>query len=241
MTEAPCSVRKHRWHTYYRTAFAYRLAEEDWFDIPNVDEFKISYARGTAGGRPAFEHRFETWNVSASGVSKSFLGNRDLRPEHTLEQEVTLDMVLFRDYGIRLGQSWQKTTEQLVRRDIPTFTGYANQWANGGTVVGHTTEVSVEARFIETPGFSWTSTIVGDRSRGEITEWAVQLLQRILPLHLCRYFDLFVVFGSVHVGPEHAGQSPRRKGRRGRSCGRVHEERRRYVGLGRPRGALHRR
>ena len=162
---------ENRWHNYYRAAFAYRLTEEDWFDIEGIDEFKLTYARGTAGGRPAFRHRFETWDVSGSGVSKSSLGNKDLRPEHTIEQEVSVDMVLFRDYGIRLTQAWQETTEQLVRRDIPSFTGYSEQWANGGTVIGHTTEVTVEARFIETPNFSWTSTFVGDRSRGEITDW----------------------------------------------------------------------
>lgn len=160
-----------RWHTYYRGAFAYRLSEEEWFNIPSVDEFKLSYARGTAGGRPAFEHRFETWDVSASGVSKSTLGNRDLRPEHTLEQEISLDAIVFQDYGIRLTHAWQETTDQLVFRDLPTFTGYTNQWANGGTVTGYTTEVTLEAQLVETPDFSWTSTFVADRSNGKITEW----------------------------------------------------------------------
>ena len=184
---------ENRWHNYYRAAFAYRLTEEDWFDVEGIDELKLSYARGTAGGRPAFDHRFETWNVNARGVSKSFLGNEDLRPEHTIEQEVSIDMVLFRDYGIRLTQAWQETTEQLVKRDIPSFTGYQEQWANGGTVIGHTTEVTVEARFIETPNFSWTSTFVGDRSRGEITDWPFACYNRSYR-YICGGTSIYALF-----------------------------------------------
>src|SRR5690606_9265378 len=33
-----------RWHNYYRVAAAWRLSEEDWFNLPNVGEFKLSYA-----------------------------------------------------------------------------------------------------------------------------------------------------------------------------------------------------
>src|SRR5690606_22327061 len=56
-----------RWHNYYRLAGAWRLGEEPWFQIPHVDEFKLSFARGTAGGRPGFSHQYETWQVAASG------------------------------------------------------------------------------------------------------------------------------------------------------------------------------
>src|SRR5690606_30714784 len=89
-----------RWHTYYRVAGAYRIAEEPWFNVPNVDELKISYARGTAGGRPLFEHQYETWEVSEAGVSMGVLGNRELRPEHTTEQEISVEAILFGRVGI---------------------------------------------------------------------------------------------------------------------------------------------
>src|SRR5690606_10428012 len=140
-----------RWHTYYRTAFAYRLSEEEWFNLPGVDEFKLSYARGTAGGRPPFQAQYEVWQLVSGQPRKTQLGNKDLRPEHTTEQEVSLDMIVGGNYGVTLTHAWQNTTEQLVTAALPGFVGYSTQWKNGGTVSGHTTELTIEARVIQTP------------------------------------------------------------------------------------------
>jgi TonB-linked SusC/RagA family outer membrane protein len=160
-----------RWHTYYRVAGAWRMAEEEWFNIPNVTEFKVTYARGTAGSRPLFDFQYETWQVSPTGVSKGVLGNRDLAPEHTTEQEVSVEAILFNRFGIDVVHAWHRTKDQLDFVRVPAFTGYSNQWQNGGVMVGSTTEVTFEAQIFQTPNFSWTSTLVGDYSRGKIESW----------------------------------------------------------------------
>lgn len=160
-----------RWHNYYRVAGAYRLSEEPWFNIPNVDEFKLSYSQGTAGGRPSFSAQYETWSVGSTGLTKGNLGNRDLRPEHTREQEVSLETILFNRLSVELTHAWQRTTEQLVEADVPSITGYARQWTNGGTVAGHSTELAIEARVIQTPNFRWSTTAIADRSLAKIEEW----------------------------------------------------------------------
>lgn len=160
-----------RWHNYYRVAGAWRMAEEEWFNVPNVNEFKLSYARGTAGSRPLFDFQYETWTVSPTGVSKGVLGNRNLAPEHTLEQEVSVEAILFERFGIDIVHAWHRTSNQLDFVRVPAYTGYSNQWQNGGVLVGNTTEVSLEARLFQSPNFSWTSTLVGDRSYGKIESW----------------------------------------------------------------------
>jgi TonB-linked SusC/RagA family outer membrane protein len=162
-----------RWHTYYRTAAAWRLGEEDWFDLPNVSEFKLSYALGTAGGRPEFEYRYETWRVRSGVVSKGTLGNTALAPEHTTEQEVSLEMILYDRIGVDLTRAWHRTTNQIVEAALPAYTGYAFQWTNAGTVVGQSWELSIEAQLVRRPNFSWTSALTWDRSDGEIEEWTV--------------------------------------------------------------------
>jgi len=163
--------RDNQWHNYYRTAFAWRMAQEDWFNVSNVDEFKVSYSRGTAGSRPGFSHQYELWNAGATGVSKTTLGNRDLRPEHSLEQEVSLESILYGRFGLQLSHSWQETSDQLVLLELPSFTGYANQWTNGGSLTGHTTEVTLEAEMYTSARMTWRSMMVGDRTRGKISEW----------------------------------------------------------------------
>ena len=160
-----------RWHNYYRAAVAWRWGEEPWFSLPSVSEFKLSYARGTAGGRPLFAHQYETWNVTSSGVSKGTLGNRQLAPELTTEQEFSLETILFERIGVDLAYAWHRTEDQIVRSVLPAFTGYEAQWANGGVLTGNSMEATIEAQIVQTPTFGWTSVLVFDHSTGKIEEW----------------------------------------------------------------------
>lgn len=160
-----------RWHNYYRVAGAWRIAEEPWFDIPSINELKISIARGTAGGRPAFEHQYETWTLSNGIPTKGTLGNRALRPEHTTEHEFSLNMIVYDRFGIVLTHARQETRDQLTPVPLPAITGYSQQWVNTGTISGHSTEFEFEARLVQTPRVAWTSSVVLDYSNARITEW----------------------------------------------------------------------
>lgn len=160
-----------RWHNYYRVAGAWRIAQESWFNLPNIDELKVSMARGTAGGRPGFNAQYETWQLSGGVPTKGALGNTFLAPEHTTENEVSLNLVLFSRYGIVLTHAWQETRDQLVQAPLPAFTGYTTQWVNAGVIAGHTTELEFEAQLVQRPNVGWTSMVVADYSNATIKEW----------------------------------------------------------------------
>ena len=90
-----------RWHNYFRVSGAYRMSEEDWFwDF--FDEFKLRASYGTAGGRPNFFARYETWTVSGGNVSKSTLGNRNLKPEFAKELELGVDLAFMEKFSLEL-------------------------------------------------------------------------------------------------------------------------------------------
>jgi TonB-linked SusC/RagA family outer membrane protein len=161
-----------RWHTYYRASGAWRMAEEAWWPVEAINEFKLRYSIGTAGGRPSFGDRFETYSFTdGGGVTKSTLGNRFLRPERTTEQEVGVD-VIFRDrYSVQLSHARQTTEDQLIAVPLPAAFGFSSQWQNAGTVEGTTWEATFEASVLERPDVQWTLGLVADRSRHEITEF----------------------------------------------------------------------
>ena len=48
-----------RWQTYYRGSVAWRLTQEDFWNIDWIDEFKLRFSLGTAGGRPNFFAQYE--------------------------------------------------------------------------------------------------------------------------------------------------------------------------------------
>ncbi|MDR0788352.1 MAG: SusC/RagA family TonB-linked outer membrane protein [Gemmatimonadota bacterium] len=161
-----------RWHNYYRVAGAWRIAEEEWFNIPNVNELKLSFARGTAGGRPSFLAQYDTWSLNNDGVlTPGTFGNPLLAPEHTTENEISLNAILFDRYSLTVTHARQKTTDQLIAAPYPAFSGYSTGWVNDGAISGHSTEVEFEAQVIQKADFSWTMNVVGDYKFARITEW----------------------------------------------------------------------
>ncbi len=158
-----------RWATYYRTSFAYRMAQETWWPFPQLNEFKLRFSRGTAGGRPSFADQYEVFSIlSGGGLSLSTLGNKNLKPELATEQEFGVDLVALERFSLQLSYATQKTEDQLVAVPLPDLFGFGSQWQNAGTIQGHTYEGTLEARLVEQGNLSWTATVVADRSRNKI-------------------------------------------------------------------------
>jgi TonB-linked SusC/RagA family outer membrane protein len=160
-----------RRHWYYRTAAAWRLGEEPWFNIGGVDEFKLRYSYGTAGGRPNFAAQYETYSVTGGSVLPVNLGNRLLKPEFTREHEVGFDAAILNN-RLLLGLTYAdaKTTDQILLVPLPAYLGFGNQWRNAGTLAGNTWEASLDARLMSTRDLTWTARLLFDRTRQEITE-----------------------------------------------------------------------
>jgi TonB-linked SusC/RagA family outer membrane protein len=158
---------------YYRAAGAWRISEEPFFTLPAVDEFKVRYAIGTAGGRPSWAAQYETYSVTASGVAPVQLGNRDLRPEHTTEQEMGLDAAFLQRFVATVNYASSRTTDQILEVPQPAYSGFASRWMNAGTLESNTWELSLDARLVDRPNFNWSARLLWDRTRQEITELSV--------------------------------------------------------------------
>ena len=162
-----------RWQTYYRAAGAWRMGAESWWPWQDrLNEFKLRYAMGTAGTRPGFAYQYETWSVSSSGaVSKTTLGNRNLRPGHSTEQEFGIDLIALNKYQLELTYARQVSKDQIIQLPQPAISGYPNQWFNTGEQTGETYEATFQAQLVNRPNLSWSTTVVADRSRSRITQW----------------------------------------------------------------------
>ena len=161
-----------RWHNYYRASGAYRMSAEEWWPLVNtINEFKLYYSRGTAGGRPGFSDRFEVFGLGASGLTLATLGNIFLKPEKTTENEVGVDVVAFERVSLNVAYARQRTVDELVEVPLPSLFGFGSQWQNAGTIEGSTIEGTLEARLIETSNVRWSITAIADRSRNRIDEY----------------------------------------------------------------------
>lgn len=160
-----------RWHNYYRASLSYLMSEESWWPSDFITAFKPRYSIGTAGSRPGFSWRYETWNVGQAGPSKGVLGNRNLRPEHATEQDFGLDMI-FRDrVSLQLTYATSVVEDQLIPIPLPGFYGYSSQYQNAGTVETSAIEATLEAALVQRPDFTWSMGLVADRARSTLTDW----------------------------------------------------------------------
>ena len=159
------SDQRRQW--YYRLAGAWRVSED--FIIPGVDELKIRYAYGTAGGRPRFSAQYETYSVSGGIVSPVTLGNKDLKPEFSAEQEAGIDALLFGRVGLTVNYAKTVTEDQILNVPLPAYSGFGNQWQNAGTLESNTWEASLDMQLMQSRSFDWSARVLFDRTRQEIT------------------------------------------------------------------------
>lgn len=162
---------ENRWHTYYRASLSYLMSEEDWWPLDFITAFKPRYSIGTAGARPGFSWRYETWSVGSSGPSKGRLGNQNLAPEVTTEQDIGLDLIINDRYSVELTYAKSTVDDQLVPVPLPSFFGYGSQWQNAGQVKTEAYEATFEAALVQNQDMSWNMGLVLDHSKSWLSEW----------------------------------------------------------------------
>jgi len=160
-----------RWATYYRVSAAYRMAQEEWWPIAPVNEFKLRYSIGTAGGRPGFSAQYETWAFQEGNVVKRTLGNRDLKPEFATEQEFGVELGLWDRFMVEFVYANTVTEDQLLLVPLAGLFGYSHRWQNAGTLESKTYEISTRAFLYQTRDASWSVSVNYDRTRSEITKF----------------------------------------------------------------------
>ncbi|WP_419942617.1 SusC/RagA family TonB-linked outer membrane protein [Candidatus Palauibacter sp.] len=166
-----------RWQTYYRGSAAWRIAQEDFWNIDAIDEFKLRFSLGTAGGRPNFFAQYETFGVSAGAIFPVNLGNTALKPEFTTEREAGMNFVFFDNIGLDLTYAWQTTDDQLLQVPQPAFVGFSSQWQNAGEIAAQTYEASLRYAAIDEQDMGLQFRVNWDKTKQKITRLDVPAYQ----------------------------------------------------------------
>ena len=164
---------ENRVNNYYKFSGAYRMSEEGfWGGLKGLfPEFKVRFSQGTAGVRPAFSQQYETWSVAGGNISKSVLGNKELKPQTTTETEYGIDFSIMDRVSVEFTQSSSINEDQLLPVPLAGFYGYSSQWRNAGTLEADATELSINASVINTRDMSLTMGLNWDTYDQRITEF----------------------------------------------------------------------
>ena len=155
-----------RWQTFGRYSFAWRPSQESWWFAPSfMNELKLRYSRGTAGGRPNFAAQYETWTISGGVPGFGTLGNENLRPEVTDETEIGADFEIMHRLGVTISHAASLTYNQILLVPNPSEKGFANQWQNAGTMQNRTWEMALNLPVITRRDVSWSWQFTYDHTR----------------------------------------------------------------------------
>jgi TonB-linked SusC/RagA family outer membrane protein len=165
-----------RWNPYYRVSAAYRVTED--LKIPGVQEFKLRVAYGTAGQRPGFADQYEVMSISNGQVSKSQLGNRNLKPSLSKELEAGINIDFLNRFSFELVRSETNTTDQILAVPLAVqYGGWPSQVQNAGALNSKVWESSLNAQIVRSKNVSWNMGFVFDRVRTMITDLKVPPFQ----------------------------------------------------------------
>ena len=157
-----------RWKNFYRISGAWRISED--FKIPGVQEFKLRGGRGTAGLRPGFFDQYETYNVGGGSITKSQVGNKELRPAVATEDEFGLNLAFANRFNLELVQANRITRGAFlaIPLSLAQSGGFTQQVQNAADVSARTTELSLQTQVITRPDMTYSFTLTGDRTRQRI-------------------------------------------------------------------------
>ncbi|HJP59344.1 MAG TPA: SusC/RagA family TonB-linked outer membrane protein [Gemmatimonadaceae bacterium] len=157
-----------RWKNFYRVSGAWRVSED--IHLPGVQEFKLRGGRGTAGLRPGYFDQYETYSVNSGSISKSQVGNKDLRPAVATEDEFGLNLAFLERFNLELVQANRITRGAFLRipLSLAQSGGFTSQVQNAADVSARTTELSLETQVFTRPNMSYSFTLTGDHTKQRI-------------------------------------------------------------------------
>jgi TonB-linked SusC/RagA family outer membrane protein len=156
-----------RWNNYYRASGAYRLITNESV-VKGVQELKLRASIGTAGIRPLYGFRDETFILQNGTATKSTLGNENLKPAVAQEIELGFNTSFLNRFDLEFNYVRTNTKDQILLIPLSGVTGYSGQWKNAGEVAAKSYELSLNANIVKNENLKWDLNILWDKSSQKI-------------------------------------------------------------------------
>jgi TonB-linked SusC/RagA family outer membrane protein len=178
-----------KWDVYPSAAIAWRLDQEDFIkDIKWIDQLKLRFGVGSTGNSSVgigstlgqlqsntytFGSSAQTGYVSSDGTLATpiSLPNKSLGWERTTQYNLAADFNLFKGrISGSLDFYMSRTTDLLLRKDIPSPNGYPFAFDNIGATKNKGVDLTVNSVNVKIKDFTWESTVNLSMSKDLITK-----------------------------------------------------------------------
>ena len=164
----------HKYYAYPKFSGSYRVP----VPVAKVDELKLRLAYGRAGNQPTGGKFTFLTNLIEEGVTgfraSTALGLPGIKPETASEIEGGLDLTLFGGRAVVTATQFRKQIDDLIlSAAVAPSTGFSSKTINGGQIVNHGTELTLEMTPIRTDRLSWVSGTSYSSAKGKVTQLPV--------------------------------------------------------------------
>ncbi len=162
-------ARGNQWGYFPSASAAWRISEESFMkDMEFLNNLKLRAGYGTSGNNNIDNNMYATdyqsgkygYNGSEfiTYVPGTTLGNKELKWEKTTTTNIALDISVFKS-RLNLSVDWynNESSNLLIRNNIPTSTGYSNQFQNIGSIRNRGVEIVLNSVNIRNKDFSWST------------------------------------------------------------------------------------
>lgn len=160
---------KNKWSTFPSFAFAWRLSNEPWFNVPVISAAKLRFGWGLVGNQAIGNYQtmttFTTGSVgnqySESQASTSIfpgnIANPDLKWETTQQFNLGFDLSLWQGRLTMTLDAYSKDTYDLLQNKVVAYsTGFQTIAMNDGSIRNQGIELSVDAVPVSLGSFEWS-------------------------------------------------------------------------------------
>jgi TonB-linked SusC/RagA family outer membrane protein len=162
-------------------ALGWNVANEEFLKdnaLLNVLKLRFSYGiTGNEGINPyqtitgLAQLQYAYAGVTSTGLRANILGNSNLKWEQTASTNYAIDFGILKNRITGTVEYYDaKTSDLLLNRQIPIITGYGSILDNVGSVRNQGIEVALTTANVQTPDFTWETTLNFTAVRNRVTQ-----------------------------------------------------------------------
>lgn len=170
-----------KWAFFPSAALAWRITEEDFMkSAPAISNLKLRLSYGVTGNDAVSIYgtqsgvsllNYDFGGNVVSAYYKNGLANKGLTWEKTHEINIGLDFGFFRNRINGALDIYQRDANDLImRRNLPSTTGWSSIWDNIGKVRNRGIELGLNTVNIESKNFTWETNLTFSKNTNKIVE-----------------------------------------------------------------------
>ncbi|MEO6330482.1 MAG: TonB-dependent receptor [Ginsengibacter sp.] len=159
----------HKYEWFPSAALAWRINKENFMNVNWINELKLRVGAGVTGNSAVVPYKtqgavvalfYPFYTTSTPGsIPDSTLANQELGWEKTTQYNLGIDFSLFKNRVSGSVDVYTSSTKDLLlKRSIPTVTGFYNTFANIGETANNGIDITLTTVNIKQKDLTWSTT-----------------------------------------------------------------------------------